>query len=421
MLASAEPLSKDTGMKTTTKPTGNSFPVLRQICNLVPRPVFNALCVQYGFDTRGYSEWSHLVTMLYAHLSRASSLNDVCDGLRMHSAALACVKGATPPSKNNLSNCNKSRNADFMEALYWQTLEFLCQTNGGFGSSKCRKGYLRRFKKAIHAVDSTTVQLVAKNLGWAKHRKRKAAAKIHMRIGLQGFLPKFAVVKEAATHDAPMAYEVCAALQSGEIVAFDKAYLDFPHLARLDARGVHWVTRAKDNTQLEVVRRRKTNHPRVIADEEVVFVNTKSRTAYPKTLRRVTALVEVDGREQVMTFLTNNLEWSAWTVAQLYGARWDIEVFFKEIKQTIQLTDFLGNNANAVRWQIWAGLLTHLLLRFLAWRSSWGHAFSRIAAVIRASLWQRWDLIRLLHSYGTAPPAGGMSFSMKQAIFSGFT
>jgi IS4 transposase len=159
----------------------------------------------------------------------------------------------------------------------------------------------------------------------------------------------------------------------------------------------------------------------VIADEEVVFLNANSRTSYPETLRRVTALVEVDGREQVMTFLTNHLEWSAWTVVELYGARWDIEVFFKEIKQTIQLTDFLGNNANAVRWQIWAGLLVHLLLRFLAWRSSWGHAFSRIAAVIRTSLWQRWDLIRLLRSYGTAPPAGGMSFGMKQAVFSGFT
>ncbi len=112
-----------------------------------------------------------------------------------------------------------------MEALYWQTMEFLCRTNGDFGSNKCRKGYLRRFKKAIHAVGSTTVQLVAKNLGWAKHRKRKAVAKIHMRIGLQGFLPQFALVKEAATHDVPMAYEVCAGRQPSEIVVFDKAYL----------------------------------------------------------------------------------------------------------------------------------------------------------------------------------------------------
>lgn len=408
-------------MKTTTKPAGNSLPVLRQICNLVPQPVFNERCVEYGFDTRSYSEWSHLVTMLYAHLSRANSLNDVCDGLRMHAAVLACVKGATPPSKNNLSNCNKTRNTDFMEALYWRTMEFLCRTNGGFGSSKCRKGYLRRFKKAIHAVDSTTVQLVAKNLGWAKHRKRKAAAKIHMRIGLQGFLPEFALVKEAATHDARMAYEVCAGLQAGEIVAFDKAYLDLKHLFLLDGRGVHWVTRSKDNTQLEVVRRRTTNHPRVIADEEVVFLNAASRESYPKTMRRVTARIEVDGREQVMSFLTNNLEWSAWTVAELYGARWDIEVFLKEIKQTIQLTDFLGNNANAVRWQIWAGLLVHLLLRFLAWRSSWGHAFSRITAVVRSALWQRWDLIGLLKSYGTASPPGGMGLGMRQAVFSGFT
>ena len=408
-------------MKTTNKPAGNSFPVLRQICNLIPRSVFDELCGRHGFDTRGYSEWSHFVAMLYAHLSRAASLNEVCDGLRMHAAALACVKGATPPSKNNLSNCNKRRDAAFIEALYWRVMEFLCQTNGGFGSSKCRKGYLRRFKKAIHAVDSTTVQLVAKNLGWAKHRRRKAAAKIHMRIGLQGFLPKFALVKEARTHDAKPAYEVCAGLQAGEIVVFDKAYLDLCHLALLDSRGVHWVDRAKDNTRLAVVRRRKPVHPRIIADEDVRFENAKSRETYPKTLRRVTARVEVDGREIVMEFLTSNMQWSAWTVAELYGARWDIEVFFKEIKQTVQLADFLGNNANAVRWQIWAGLLVHLLLRFLAWQSSWGHAFSRIAAVVRAAIWQRWDLRELLRSYGTASPPGGMTMGLKQAFFSGFT
>ena len=192
MLVCVEPLSQDKGMNTTNKPAGNSFPVLRQLCNLIPRPMFDELCGRYGFDTRGYSEWSHFVTMLYAHLSRAASLNEVCDGLRMHAAALACVKGAVPPSKNNLSNCNKRRDAAFMEELYWLVMEFLCRTNSGFGSSKCRKGYLRRFRKAIHAVDSTTVKLVAKNLGWAKHRRRKAAAKVHMRVGLQGFLPKFA-------------------------------------------------------------------------------------------------------------------------------------------------------------------------------------------------------------------------------------
>lgn len=415
------PLSQDKGVKTNNKPAGNSFPVLRQLCNLIPRPMFDELCGRYGFDTRGYSEWSHFVAMLYAHLSRAASLNEVCDGLRMHAAALACVKGATPPSKNNLSNCNKRRDAAFIEELYWRVMDFLCSTNGGFGSSKCRKGYLRRFRKAIHAVDSTTVKLVAKNLGWAKHRRRKAAAKVHMRVGLQGFLPKFAVVKEARDHDAKLAYEVCAGLQAGEIVVFDKAYLDLRHLALLDGRGVHWVTRAKENTCLTVLRSRKPCHPRVIADEEVRFEKPRSQELYPETLRRVTARIEVDGREEVMVFLTNSPGWSAWTVAELYGARWDIEVFFKEIKQTVQLVDFLGNNANAVRWQIWAGLLVHLLLRFMAWQSSWGHAFSRIAAVVRSALWQRWDLCALLRSYGTAPPASVMASGLKQAVFAGFS
>ena len=131
------------------------------------------------------------------------------------------------------------------------------------------------------------------------------------------------------------------------------------------------------------------------------------------------ALVEINGEEAEMIFLTNQLDWSAWSVAELYRCRWDIEVFFKEIKQTLQLSDFLGHNANAVRWQMWIGLLVHLLLRYLAHLSSWRHSFTRIFTVVRAILWRYFNLIDILNSYGTAKPPGRMCGAPEQAYLPG--
>lgn len=127
-----------------------------------------------------------------------------------------------------------------------------------------------------------------------------------------------------------------------------------------------------------------------------------SRQTYPDRLRRIVALVEVDGREQEMVFLSNNLEWSAESIVELYRCRWEIEVFFKQIKQTLQLADFLGTSANAVRWQVWTALLTYLLLRYVSFLSNWSHSFSRLFTLIRTSLWKKWDLLSLLNMYGTA-------------------
>ena len=145
-----------------------------------------------------------------------------------------------------------------------------------------------------------------------------------------------------------------------------------------------------------------------------------SRRDYPHVLRRVVALVEIDDKEVEMVFLTNHFTWSAWTVAELYRCRWDIEVFFKEIKQTLPLADFLGHSANAVRWQIWIGLLVHLLLRDLACLHSWAHSFTRLFTVVRASLWRRWHLGALLDHDGTAQPPGRIRATPEWAYLPGF-
>jgi IS4 transposase len=137
-------------------------------------------------------------------------------------------------------------------------------------------------------------------------------------------------------------------------------------------------------------------------------------------MRRVVALVPVEGEEREMTFLTNHLEWSPRSVADLYRCRWQIEVFFKQIKQTLQLADFLGHNANAVRWQVWTALLTYVLLRYLSHLSKWAHSFTRLFTILRAALWEKYDLLKLLACYGTAGGSFRHLAQPEQAYFPGF-
>ncbi len=205
-----------------------------------------------------------------------------------------------------------------------------------------------------------------------------------MRLNLQSLLPSFVIVDTAAEHDNKRARELCADLKSGEIVLFDKGCVDFGHLRDLDLRGVFWVTRAKENMDYDVVRKMPPSKDAKILRDEVIVLSNEKKPA-PELMRRILALVEIDGKEREMTFLTNNLGWSPRSVADLYRCRWQIEVFFKQIKQTLQLADFLGNSANAVRWQVWlTALLTYVLLRYLSHLSQWAHSFTRLFTLLRA-------------------------------------
>jgi len=340
--------------------------------------------------------------MLYAQLAHSIGLNDVCDALDLHSGPLSAIRGATPPRRNTLSHAGKERDAAMAQKLFWSVFEHLQGLCPGFSKrqSRCFPG---RFRRAIHVVDSTVIELVASCMDWAKHRRRKAAAKCHLRLDLQSFLPAFVVIDTAQENDAKRAREVCAGIKDGEIVVFDRAYIDFEHLFDLFLRGVHWVTRTKASHKFKVLKRHRSAHPKILADEEVRLARGDAYAKkYPERMRRVRALVEVDGEEREMEFLTNNLEWSPRSVADLYRCRWSIEVFFKQIKQSLKLSDFLGNSANAVRWQVWTALLCYLLLRFHGFLSQWNHSFTRLFTVIRAAIWQKIDLLVLLKSYGTA-------------------
>lgn len=406
----------------TRKPTHSSLSVLAQLCNLIPPFLVSKIARECGVDkkARAFSPWSHLVALLFAQFTHALSLNDVCDALKNHAAKLLRIRGAAAPAKNTFSHANRERDGEMAQKLFWAILNHFTSICPRFGG-RTFQGMPRRFKRAVHAVDSSTIRLVANCIDWARHRRKKAAAKLHLRLNLQSFLPAFAIVDTAAHNDNKRARELCAGLDAGEVAVFDKAYVDFSHLCDLAKRGVLWVTRAKDNFQC-TVRKRLLKKPdgKILRDDLIVLRGKVSRAKYPEVMRRVRAIVEVDGKERVMDFLTNNLEWAPSSIADLYKSRWQIEVFFKEIKQTLQLCDFLGHNKNAVLWQVWTALILYVLLRFLAFANSWQHGFKRFFCLLRSSVWDGILIASLASLCGTGGGIVSMRAAPEQLYLHGF-
>ena len=399
---------------------GSKRAIFRQVCELIPPHLVPTLARAHGIRSRAITPWSHIVSMLYAQFTHAIGLNDVADALRANRALMGSIRGAEPPSRNGLSHANKTRTPKMAEDLFWAVLEHLEALHPGFGGVKFRR-LPRRFKKTVHVLDSTTIKLFANCMDWAKHRRRKAAAKLHLRLNLESFLPAFAVVDSAKGHDSTKAHELCAGLKAGEIVVFDMAYITYAHLFDLTERGIFWVSRVKESMQLRCVKRLiKEPAGNILRDDIVLVLNPGKREDYPKRMRRIVALVEVDGEQREMTFFTNNFEWAASSICDLYKARWNIETFFKQIKQTLHLGDFLGHSRKAIEWQTWTALLMYVLLRFLHTCSKWGHSFTRLFTCLRSVLWQRRHLLDYLRSYGTAGGAFRMQWAPHQAFLPGF-
>ena len=353
--------------------TKTVYPILRQIVNLIPPNVFHAAASATRDLSRVFTPRSHVVALICQQLTKTESLNGVCD--------------------------NQHRDPTMMETLYWKMLDCLGGLSPEFVSIR-NPSVLARFKKRhIHLLDSGTIQLVLNSIDWARHRARKAAAKLHMNYLPGNLLPSFAIVEDAGHHDSRRAEAVTANLGDGDILVADRAYTDFGFLNALALRNVFFVVREKTNLVMEALEALQDpvefdadSKATQILGDEIVRPSRKG-TAGKYTAR---------GQMRRMVFFTNNRDWSARTVAELYRARWAVELFFKELKQTCQLRDFVGYNENAVKWQIWTGLLVHLLLRYLKFLSKWKLSFSRLAGVVRAGVWVRRGIVRLLEMYGTA-------------------
>lgn len=337
------------------KPTKHKFTLFKQVLGNIPRNIVSKLALKHGVTKRcrTFSPWSHVVSMIFGQLTRALSLNDICDTLRYHAGALSTIRKATPPSRNGLSHANKVRSSTMAQDLFYETLSHFSSHFPRFGRFDRSFKLPRGIKRTINLIDSTTIQLFTNCIDWAKHRRRKAAAKCHMLLNAGTFLPRFAVVKSAKSHDSVEARVLCNQLKDGEIVVFDKAYVNFKHLFELMQRGILWITRAKCNMSYKIVKRMKKTHRSIIMDAKIKLKGVKSRKEYPEAFRLIIANVLRDGKVVRMEFITDDFDLAASTICDLYKGRWDIELFFKQLKQTLKLSDFLGYSENAVQWQIW--------------------------------------------------------------------
>ena len=392
-------------MKTNhNKATPRVYHTLRQIVQRIPRWLIEKTANAHGVDARKFSATSHFVMLILGHLSRASCLTEICDDADLNKRKLSLVRNATPGRRNTFSHANRTRPAEVAEEVYWKTVRHLGEVSPDFIPPKRVRGFLSRFKdRGIFAIDSTVIKLALSCIASYPYRSKKAAAKMHARLPIGSFIPSVVRIEAGRPHDSTMADELTKDMKGGDILLADRAYVDFLFLHNLTARDVFWVLRQKVNMLYEVVERREASG-NIISDEVVRLTAANTAEKYPQTFRRIQAVVEVNGEKRVMTFLTNNTKWAAGTVCELYRARWEIEVFFKELKQTLQLADFIGTNENAVKWQIWTGLLTHLLLHYLKFLSEWNKAFSRLVGIVRSAVWMDLDIVETLRLYGMASP-----------------
>lgn len=412
------------GVKKQSQNTNARLTVFGQICKHIPRHCVAKICAELNKEgikiaARVFSLWSHIVSMVYCHVAHCISLNDICDGLQNFRGNLNDIRNARAPHRNTLSHANRTRDISFIKMLFWKTVEFYQNQNPEF-FNKGSRAYFRlpkRFKRAIRAIDSTTIELIAKCMDWAKHRKHKAAAKVHVALDLISFIPVRVITDSANHHDGSYMSELCGNMKPGDIAVMDRAYVDYQQLNTLTEKGVFWVTRSKSNMCIKVIKQlnigqqnqpqnddnKKRRYPIIEKDEEVELTGKISHNRYPRTFRHVEARVlDSKGEEITVSFLSNNMEWAASSICDLYRCRWAIETFFKEIKQTLQIRTFIGFNRNAIEWQIWSALLTYLLMRVMAFLCSWNRDFRHFFTLMKGALWAKRSVHCITARYGTA-------------------
>ena len=373
---------------------------------MIPPRLIGELAQRHAVNARKFDERSHVFALLICQLAHFAGLNETCDVMAVFEKEIARVRKCVAPRRNTFSHANTTRNPALAEELYWKMFHLLTSRDSSFGRQK-QSGSLARFRfRHIYAVDSSTIALVHNCIDWARHRRRKAAVKVHMRTDMACMLPRCVVIESANHHDVTQADALCQGLGPGDIVVEDRAYNDWDHQRRLDEAGAYYVIREKDLASFRVVSSKPAGElpPNILSDEMIELTGRNTRAKYPKTVRRVRAMVEVDHVMRELVFLTNNTAWSGSTIAELYRERWTVEVLFKELKQTLQLKDFLGESENAVKWQIWTALLAHLLLRYLKHVTGWTPSYSRLVGLVRGVVWLHVDVMDLLRFYGTAHP-----------------
>jgi hypothetical protein len=355
-----------------------------QVLSLVNRYEFGRLVQEHEAEWRskGFSCWDQFVAMLFSQMAAADSLREICYGLETSLGKLTHLGMKGAPRRSTLAYANEHRPWQLYRSVFGHVLG-RCQT---LAQSKGRKF---RFKNPLRSLDATVIELCLEMFDWARFRRAKGAIKLHLQLDHRGYLPCWALITDGKTHEVTVARRL--SFDPGTIVAMDKAYTDFRMFAAWTEAGVFFVTRMKDNAIYCVKERRGDSEGgSILRDEIICLTGARAADKCPHTLRRVVAWDAEKEREIVL--LTNIFHLSARTIAGIYKERWQIELFFKALKQNLKIKTFVGTSENAVQIQIWTALIAILLLKFMQLKSSWGWSLSNLAAMVRMNILAYRDL-----------------------------
>ncbi len=369
--------------------------MFNQLLQLFPRVDFQKAVVDSHAErhARGFTCWGQFVAMLFCQLGHAHSLREICGGLASCEGKLAHL-GVTAPLRSTLAYANAHRPWQLYQAVFYQLLE-RCRTVAG------AKPF--RFKHKLLSLDTTVIDLCADTFEWATFRRRKGAVTLHFTLDHDGYLPTLLVITEGNRHDLTVAQHQTFA--PGTVLVFDKGYIDYAWLATLQRAGVNFVTRFKANTDYRVVERMTVpTRGGVLADERITLEGPKTHMRYPADLPLRRIVVQVADRDDPLIFLTNQVHWGPTTIARIYKDRWQIELFFKTLKQNLRVKTFVGTSRNALHIQIWTALIALLLVKYLQLKATFGWSLSNLIALLRMNLFVYRDLWAWLNEPFTAPP-----------------
>jgi uncharacterized protein DUF4372/DDE family transposase len=375
-------------------PVSRFSSIFSQLLKLFPRTEFQALVKRTYAErhARGFTCWGQFVAMLFCQLGRAHSLREICGGLASCEGKLSHL-GIPAPARSTLAYANEHRPWQLYRAVF-QELLARCQP-----LARGRRKF--RFKNKLVSLDSSVIDLCATLFDWAKFRRTKGAVKLHLLLDHDGYLPSVAVITEGKRHDVRVARTL--RFDPGTILVMDRGYVDYAWFGQLTAGEVFFVTRLKDNALYAVVERRPPpERSQVRRDEIIRLTGADAATKCPFPLRRVE--VYDAEKDDTLVFLTNHLTFGATTIAAIYKDRWQVELFFKALKQNLKIKTFVGTSANALKVQVWTALIAMLLLRYLQLRSRFAWSLSNLLALLRMNLFAHRDLWAWLDEPYTAPP-----------------
>ena len=359
--------------------------IFSQILKLVPRHEFETLAKQHhsGRSFRTASRWSQFVTLAMAQLAGRISLRDIVENVSAQAHRLYHL-GSAKLTRSNLSRINEDKPYAMYEALAGKLLN-RCQGMA--------PGHKFRFKNPLYSLDASTIDLCLSVFPWASFRSTKGAIKLHVGLNHDGYLPEFVTITEGKTSDVEMGRTL--AFPSGSIVVVDRGYNDYDWYNQLTEKGIFFVTRLKANAQYRVINRQPVlKNKGLTSDQTIRLTSIQAARKCPGQLRRVGYRDITTGKHYI--FLTNNFKLAAKTIADIYKARWQVELFFKWIKQNLKIKSFIGTSKNAVMTQIWIAMCVYLLLAFIKFQSRMNKTMQQILRLLQLNLFEKRDLMALL-------------------------